>query len=86
MDIFYWALIGVLVALVAKVQIPTEGEENIFALLAVGIVGAVLSGMVLHALARTGFMSMSWVSHVAALIGAVALVLGLRVMTKQHLA
>lgn len=86
MDLLYWVLIGVLVAFVAKVQIPTDKDENLFALLAVGVVGAVGAGMIVHLVGRSGFLSMSWVGHVSAFIGAVALVLGMRVATKQHLA
>ena len=86
MDLFYWVLIGVLVAFVAKVQIPTDRDENIFGLLGVGVMGAVAGGLLMHAFARTGALSMAWASHVAAFAGAVALVLTLRVATKQHLA
>jgi uncharacterized membrane protein YeaQ/YmgE (transglycosylase-associated protein family) len=86
MDVFYWVMIGVLVAFVAKVQIPTEDGENMAVLLAMGVVGAVASGMIVHTFIRTGFMSTGWVSHVAAFLGAIVLVLGLRVATKQHLA
>lgn len=86
MDIFYWVMIGVLVAFVAKVQLPTDDGENMAVLLAIGILGAVVSGMVVHTFIRTGFMSTGWVSHVAAFLGAIVLVLGLRVVTKQHLA
>src|SRR5215216_264903 len=84
MDYFYWVLIGVLIALVAKVQIPTDRDENVLGLLTMGILGAVGAGAIAHVAAGSGFMSASWVGHVAAFFGAVALVLGMRVATKQH--
>lgn len=86
MDVFYWVTIGVLVALVAKVQIPTEENENILALLAGAIVGAVGSGWIVQTFVRTGFMSTGWFSHVAAILGSILVVLTMRVVTKQHLA
>jgi uncharacterized membrane protein YeaQ/YmgE (transglycosylase-associated protein family) len=86
MDYFYWVLIGVLIALVAKVQLPTDRDENIIGLLTMGILGAVGAGAIAHVAAGSGFMSASWVGHVAAFLGAVGLVLGMRVATKQHLA
>jgi uncharacterized membrane protein YeaQ/YmgE (transglycosylase-associated protein family) len=76
----------VLVALVAKVQIPTDRDENILALLGAGIAGALICGLLLRGFAHTGMLSAAWVSFVAAFLGAVALVLGLRVATGQHLA
>jgi uncharacterized membrane protein YeaQ/YmgE (transglycosylase-associated protein family) len=85
-DIFYWVLIGVLVALVAKVQIPTDGEENVLVLLAAAIMGSVVIGLAVKAFGGSGALGAAWVSHVAAFIGAVGVVLGLRVATRQHLA
>jgi len=86
MEIVYWVLIGVLVALVAKVQIPTQKEENMPMLMVLGILGAVVTGWLVHTFARSGFMGMSWVAHLAALLGATLIVLGMRVATHQHLA
>jgi uncharacterized membrane protein YeaQ/YmgE (transglycosylase-associated protein family) len=50
------------------------------------VLGSVGCGWIVHAVGRTGFLSMAWVSHVAAVAGAIALVLAMRVATKQHLA
>ena len=86
MDIFYWAVIGLLVAFGAKVQLPTQDDESMLWLLAAGVLGAIVSGLFLRAFFHTGMLSMSWVSHLAAFIGAAVLVLGLRVANRQHLA
>jgi uncharacterized membrane protein YeaQ/YmgE (transglycosylase-associated protein family) len=86
MDVLYWVLIGVMVALFAKVQFPTDREENVPALLVMGVGGAVVAGLAVQTVARTGVLSTGWASHVAAFAAAVLLVLALRVMTKQHLA
>lgn len=86
MDIFYWVMIGVLVALVAKVQLPTDEDENVALLLAGGVLGAVLCGWIVHTFVRSGFMSAGWVSHVAALLGSIFVVLASRVVAKRHLA
>jgi uncharacterized membrane protein YeaQ/YmgE (transglycosylase-associated protein family) len=86
MDIFYWAIIGVLVAFLAKVQVPTEGDENLPVLLALGVVAAVASGLLMHTVFRSGLLGMGWMSHLAAFLGATIAVLGKRAASGQHLA
>jgi uncharacterized membrane protein YeaQ/YmgE (transglycosylase-associated protein family) len=86
MDMFYWIMIGALVAFGAKVQIPTDKEENMLALLAMGILGAVVAGFAVHAAVHTGILSTGWAGHVAAFTGAALLVLASRAATQKHLA
>jgi uncharacterized membrane protein YeaQ/YmgE (transglycosylase-associated protein family) len=86
MNIFYWAIIGVLVAFLAKVQVPTERDENLPVLLVMGVIAAVACGLLTHTLFRSGVLSMDWASHVAAFLGAALIVVGKRAATRQHLA
>jgi len=86
MDIFYWVVIGILIALLAKVQLPTDKDENMFLLLVLGVLGAVVSGSAVHMAARSGVLSTGWAGHVAAFAGASLLVLSSRVATQKHLA
>ena len=86
MDIFYWVVIGILVALLAKVQVPTERDENMPVLLILAVIAAVACGLLMHTLFRSGVLSTGWLSHVAAFVGATLVVLGKRAATGQHLA
>ncbi len=84
MDFFYWTMIGVLAGLLAKMQFPTERDQNIVLLMFVGVLGAVVSGFAVHNLSRSGLLSMSWVSHIAAFMGAFLLLLLQRTATGQR--
>lgn len=80
MDVFYWVLMGLLAGFLAKTSLPAERDENLFGLLAAGVVGALSGGFLMHALART---SASWMGHIAAFFGAVILLVILRMFTSQ---
>ena len=86
MDFFYWTMIGVLAGLLAKMQFPTERDQNVILLMIVGVLGAVVTGFAVHSLARSGFLSMSWISHIAAFVGASVLLLLQRTATGQRMA
>lgn len=83
MDFVYWIIVGALAALLAKMQFPAERDEAIGGLLVVGIAGALIGGFLTHSLARTGFMSQSFMSFVVAFAFAVVLLLIQRQMTRR---
>jgi uncharacterized membrane protein YeaQ/YmgE (transglycosylase-associated protein family) len=85
MDIFFWVMIGLFAAFMAKTQLPAQREEGMLGLLAAGLIGAVATGWLVHTLGRSGgFLGMVWVSHVAALLGAVVLLVVQRAATSQR--
>jgi len=86
MEIFYWVLIGLFAAFLAKVTFPADRDEGILGLLAVGILGAVLGGWIMHALALRGMMGSGVWSEVVAFVGAVVLLVLQRAVTGRRMA
>ena len=70
MELAYWIMFGAFASLLAKMQFPAKREENIFVLLAVGCIGAVLGGFIMNSIGRAGATSTAILCYVAAFLGA----------------
>lgn len=81
MELFSWIVIGLLVGFMAKVTFPAKRDENILLLIGASVIAAVATGFVMQGVFRTGFLSLSGVSHVGAFIGAALVLLVLRIAT-----
>jgi len=86
MEVFYWILIGLLAAFLAKVTFPAERDEGLLGLLIVGILGAVLGGWMMHTLVHRGMMASGMWGEVVAFVGAVVLLLIQRAVTSGRTA
>ena len=84
MELFSWVVIGLLVGFMAKTTFPAQRDENVLALLAAAIIASVGTGLLMQTVFRTGFLSLSVASHVAAFIGAVLVTAALRIATTPH--
>ena len=85
MELFSWALMGLLVGFLAKVTFPAERDENVFLLTAVAVASAIAGGYSLQAIFRTGLLSMSGAGHAAAFVAAALVTVILRVATTPRL-
>lgn len=81
----YWIAIGLLAGILAKVQFPTERDQNIFVPLTIGIIGAVIGGSAMHLLGKGALSSLAW-SQVAAFAAAITLLFLQRIVTNPGMA
>ena len=84
MEVVYWTVMGLFAGFMAKVQFPAKRDENIFVLLIVGSIGAILGGWIMHAIGGTGIMSWAIWTYALAFLGAAAFLVAKRGLTMQR--
>lgn len=81
--IFFWIIVGIIAGALAKAVVPGEGPGGILGDLIIGIVGALIGGFLIHDVLHL-FLGTGWIgSTIVAFIGAVALLLIVRALSKR---
>jgi len=73
MGIILWIVFGAIVGWLASLIMKTNGNQNLFLDIIVGIVGAVLGGWIMSMFGEGGVEGFNLYSFIVALIGAVVL-------------
>jgi len=84
MEMVYWVIIGALAGFLAKMQFPAKRNENIFALLFLGAVGAMIGGITMNYIGRAGATSTSFLCYLFAFLGAALLLVVQRTLFSQR--
>ena len=86
MEYTYWIVIGVLAGFLAKMQFPAKQDQNLFGLLLVGSVGALVGGWIMTSVSGAGSMITTILSYFVAFAGAALLLFLQRTLTPQRTA
>jgi uncharacterized membrane protein YeaQ/YmgE (transglycosylase-associated protein family) len=86
MEFMYWIVMGLFAGFLAKAQFPAKRDENIFVLLVIGSIGALLGGWIMHGVGGTGVMSWAFWTYAVAFLGAALLLVAERTLTVQRAA
>lgn len=73
MGIILWIVFGAIVGWIASLIMKTNGQQNLFLDIIVGIIGAVLGGWIMTALGQGGVEGFNLYSFAVALLGAIVL-------------
>ena len=84
MDLFYWIVIGALAGFLAKMQFPTERDQNVLVLLSIGVVGAVLGGFAVQMALHSAGAGANILGLATAFMAAVALLFIQRMITNPR--
>lgn len=74
MGIILWIIFGALVGWIASLIMKTNAQQGAVLNIVVGIVGAVIGGLIMNALGYSGTTGFNLYSFVVALLGAVVLI------------
>jgi uncharacterized membrane protein YeaQ/YmgE (transglycosylase-associated protein family) len=80
MGIILWIVFGALAGWIASMLMKTDAQQGSFANIAVGIVGALIGGFVMHFLGQSGVTGFNIYSLLVAVLGAVILIAILRAL------
>jgi uncharacterized membrane protein YeaQ/YmgE (transglycosylase-associated protein family) len=83
MSILAWIVLGLIVGVLAKAIVPGEGPGGIVGDIVVGIVGALLGGWLFNSFGHTGIVGFDLYSMLVALVGAVVLLIVLRLFSRR---
>lgn len=84
MGILLWIVFGLIVGIVAKWLVPGEGPGGILGDIIIGIIGAVIGGFIYGLFGHVGVTGFNFWSFVCAVIGAVVLLMVLRMITGRR--
>jgi uncharacterized membrane protein YeaQ/YmgE (transglycosylase-associated protein family) len=83
LTIIAWLVVGLIAGLLAKYAVPGEGPGGLLGDLIVGIVGAMIGGWIFNAFGHAGPSGINLYSILVAFVGAVVLLLILRLLTRR---
>ena len=83
MSILAWLVVGLIAGFLARYAVPGEGPGGILGDLIVGVVGAIIGGWVFNAFGHAGASGINLYSILVAFIGAVLLLLILRLFSRR---
>jgi uncharacterized membrane protein YeaQ/YmgE (transglycosylase-associated protein family) len=83
MGILAWLVVGLIAGFLARYAVPGEGPGGILGDLIVGIIGAIIGGWVFNFFGHMGATGINLYSIIVAFIGAVILLLILRMFTRR---
>jgi len=86
MGVIAWIIVGIIAGFLAKAVVPGEGPGGVLGDLVIGIVGALLGGWIFNAFGSIGATGLNLWSILVAFVGAVVLLLILRVITGRRVA
>lgn len=75
-----WVIIGIVAGFLAKLVVKGEGPGGILGDMVVGIAGAFIGGFIWQYFGSQGFTGLHWHSLVVAFVGAVILLLIIRLL------
>jgi uncharacterized membrane protein YeaQ/YmgE (transglycosylase-associated protein family) len=83
MSILAWLVVGLIAGFLARYVVPGEGPGGILGDLVVGVVGAILGGWLFNAFGHVGATGINLYSIIVAFVGAVVLLLILRLFSRR---
>jgi uncharacterized membrane protein YeaQ/YmgE (transglycosylase-associated protein family) len=83
MSILAWIILGLIVGVLAKTIVPGEGPGGIVGDIVVGILGALVGGWLFNSFGHTGIVGFNLYSMLVALVGAVVLLIVLRLFSRR---
>jgi uncharacterized membrane protein YeaQ/YmgE (transglycosylase-associated protein family) len=83
MSILAWIVLGLIVGVLAKAVVPGEGPGGIVGDIVVGIVGALVGGWLFNSFGHVGVVGFDLYSMLVALVGAVVLLVVLRLFSRR---
>lgn len=84
MGILAWIIVGIVAGFLAKLVVRGEGPGGILGDLIVGVLGALLGGFIwTNVLHHAGLTGLSWHSLLVAFVGAIILLLLLRLFGRK---
>ena len=86
MGILAWIVVGVIAGWLGKMVVPGEGPGGVIGDLVVGIVGAVIGGWIWNYFGHVGATGINLPSILVAFVGAVVLLLIVRLFTRGRAA
>lgn len=84
MDILAWIVVGIIAGFLAKVAVPGEGPGGVLGDLAVGVIGALIGGWIMNSFGSPGATGINFWSVFVAFIGAVVLLMILRLVSTRR--
>jgi len=83
MNILLWIVFGAIVGWVASMIVKTDAEQGFFGDVILGIVGAVVGGLIMNVLGQPGVTGFDLYSIMVALVGAVVVVFAGRALMRR---
>jgi len=83
MGILLWIIFGGLVGWIASIIMKTNAEQGLVLNVIVGVIGAVIGGLIMSVLGQSGVAGFSVYSFLVALLGAVALIWIVKAIPRQ---
>ena len=84
MGIFAWIIVGIIAGFLARLVVKGEGPGGILGDLIIGIVGAIIGGWIWNFFGHVGATGINLMSILIAFVGAVILLLILRLITGRR--
>lgn len=84
MSILAWIVVGIIAGFLAKVVVPAEGPGGVLGDLVIGAIGAIIGGSIMNYLGYSGATGINVWSVFVAFIGAVVLLMILRLFTARR--
>lgn len=81
MGIILWIILGAIAGWIASIVMKTDAQQGFLADVVIGIVGAVIGGVVAQFLGGTGITGFNFYSLAVAVLGAMILLWGRRALT-----
>ena len=85
-NIILWIVLGAFVGWVASIIMKTDAEQGPLMNIIVGIIGAVIGGVVMNMLGQGGVSGFNLYSFIVALLGAVILIAIVKAFTRPRMA
>ncbi len=83
MGIILWIIFGALVGWIASLIMKTDAEQGPLMNIIVGIIGAVLGGILMNFLGQGGVSGFNLYSFIVALLGAIVLIAIVKAFTRR---
>ena len=82
MDILLWIVFGALAGWIASMIMGTDAQMGALANIIVGVVGAVIGGLIMNSFGAQGVTGFNLPSMIVAVIGAIALIFLVRLVRR----
>lgn len=84
MDFIIWIILGAIAGWIASIIMKTDGEQNLIGDIIVGILGAVVGGVVMNMFGAAGTTGFNFYSLFVAILGAVIVLAIYKALTRRH--
>lgn len=84
MDIIFWIIFGAIVGWLASIIMGTNERQGAFANITIGIVGAIIGGMIARSIGGQGVTGFNFMSFLVALGGSIILISIVKILSFKH--